>query len=113
MSDTSGEHSSSDEAADGCSLASPDGDSVNEADEYKPTKLQAIRKRSVDPKPGPQSRNPRTLAPKSSPKNEQKELKSQESITSDRKFSTGARFTRLNHHLTSPGIRVQVDRSSH
>ena len=53
MSDTSGEHSSSDEAADGCSLASPDGDSVNEADGYKPTKLQAIRKTSVDPKQGP------------------------------------------------------------
>lgn len=94
MSDTSGEHSSSDEATDGCSLASPDGDSVNESNVYKPTKLQAIRKRSIDPKQGPVERIPRIPAPKSSPKNEPKELKSQESITSDRKFSTGARFTK-------------------
>ena len=52
MSETSGEYTSSDGAADGCSVATPDGDCLNETDGYKPTKLQAIRKRSVDPKQG-------------------------------------------------------------
>ena len=52
MSENSGEYSSSDETADDCSVATPDGDCLNETDGYKPTKLQAIRKRSVDPKQG-------------------------------------------------------------
>lgn len=52
MSETSGEYTSSDEEADGCSVATPDGDCLNETDGDKSTKLQAIRKRSVDPKQG-------------------------------------------------------------
>ena len=51
-SDTSREHSSSDESGGGCSMATPDGRSGNEPDVYKPVKQQAIRKRSVDPKQG-------------------------------------------------------------
>ena len=50
MSDTSGELLSSDEAANDCSLAPPDGDSVNLTDASKATQLQALRKTSVDPK---------------------------------------------------------------
>ena len=52
MSETSGKYTSSDGAVDGCSVATPDVDCLNETDGYKPTKLQAIRKRSVDPKQG-------------------------------------------------------------
>ena len=98
MSEASEEHPSSDEAVDDCSVATPNGGSGNEADEYKSTKLQAIRKRS---------------APSS--KTDQKELKSKESITSERKISKGARFSRLDYphdRPTSPVNRDQPDRSS-
>ena len=53
MSETSGEYTSSDGAADGCSVATPDGDCLNETDGYKPTKLQAIRKEVLIRSRGP------------------------------------------------------------
>ena len=55
---------------------------------------------------------PWTPAPKSSSKNQQNELKPKESITSDRKTSTGARFARLDHRPTSLINRGQGDLSS-
>ena len=67
MSESSGEYTSSDEAAVGCSVATSDDDCLNETDGYKPTKLQAIRKRSVDPKQGSIIANSREI-PFSPPK---------------------------------------------
>ena len=78
MAEPSEDYSSSKEAIDDFSLTAPAGNCCNDGDGYRTTKLKAIRKRSVDPK--------------SSSNKDEKELNTDENITSEKTITTGARF---------------------